>query len=178
MSIVKSQYWYILTLSFLFLSMDLVGQSLVTPAGKTFYGDDFKISWSIGEPLITTYQISDTLFITQGFQQPYLICNPCEPKNTEAVANIFKKLNEEESILISPNPLSHLLNMHTTILFDGEGYIAIMDGLGKVRRLEAINYSTAGPSTLSIDVSDYLPGKYYIKISNGASVQSTAFIKI
>jgi hypothetical protein len=45
-------------------------QQVIASAGDYFEGNDISISWTLGEPVIETFQGND-LILTQGFQQPY-----------------------------------------------------------------------------------------------------------
>ncbi len=160
-----------------FISGESYGQQLFSPAASTYYDEDYSISWSIGESAISSFQINDSLYLTQGLQQPFLICSPCDSIALDT--QDLKNSNEFADYLqILPNVVSSQLNIITSLLFDGKGYMAIMDGNAQVLHLEVITYKTTEPKRRTMDISTYPPGKYFVKISNGISVVSTSFIKI
>lgn len=155
----------------------LSAQTLLSPAGATFFAEEFNVQWSIGEQEISTDTIDDSFIITQGFNQPLIICNPC----TE---DIGIHISEEEVheisdwIFVFPNPVGTQLQLETKITFSGLGYIAILDGTGRVMRLESISEITTDISTRTINVEGYLPGRYYLKIFNGVFSETTSFVKL
>ncbi len=169
-------------------------QKLISTSGYDYLANDFSISWSIGEVVNSTYRLTDSLYLTQGYQQPLLLCSPCETKDSSTLVVYFDDFNSEEnkinhntlkeisdqigSINIAPNPTIERLNFNTSILFNGKGSISIIDAEGKVMRLETINYITSEPTIQSIDIQHFLPGKYYLRISNGTTVISRPFIKL
>jgi len=72
----------ITVLSCLLGAIALQGQNVVTSAGGTYQSDTYSLEWSIGETIISTLP-ADSLFLTQGFNQPMIICSPCEEDLTE-----------------------------------------------------------------------------------------------
>lgn len=52
------------------LLQPLAGQQVISSAGSYFENENLSVSFTIGEPVIATFQNND-IILTQGFQQPY-----------------------------------------------------------------------------------------------------------
>jgi len=57
-------------MSFALFSSQAKAQQVIAPAGGYFQSDNLLLSFTLGEPVIETFQ-NDELTLTQGFQQPY-----------------------------------------------------------------------------------------------------------
>jgi len=53
-------------------------QSTISPSAGRYSNDDLSIDWTIGEVAVTTLKIDEGILITQGFNQPIVLCNPCD----------------------------------------------------------------------------------------------------
>ncbi len=85
----------------LFLQSGLIfrsnAQQVITTAGDYFEGDNFSLSWTLGETVIETFTGNDIIF-TQGFQQPYnfyLTQLLNIPKGWSGVSGFIDPLNKD-----------------------------------------------------------------------------------
>jgi len=168
----KAQFYFLFLLS---LAFNAKAQTLRPTTQGTFSNHNMMIDWSLGETLISTHQVGDSLYLTQGFNQPLIICEPCDESIEEQI--IIDANTNSIALSISPNPVANLLRFETTMTLDGQGYIAIIDNSGSVNRLQSITTKSSGLSSMSIDISSYLPGSYYLKIFNGQYSEIAQFIK-
>jgi len=164
----------VLALSFL----ELPAQTLISPSGSIFQNSDLNISWSIGEQFISTWEIDDHHILTQGYNQPFFLCESC----LEIEMNNLPSQGKEdffvsERILVFPNPVTTSLNIQTSIQIEGSGYMTIQNSEGRILYMEDLEKEKFEQLS-RIDVTHYLPGTYYLKIFNGASLESAVFIKI
>lgn len=67
-----------------------------------------------------------------------------------------------------PNPVENKLNL---ILYDDQNQISLTDVLGRILFKEVVN------SNFSLDMSDYSPGMYILKVSNSKGIQESKIIK-
>ncbi len=77
-------------LSFFFKSVH--AQQVISASGDHFYGSDFQLSWTVGEPVIEAYNSGDTL-LTQGMHQSKLI-----------ISTIKEVEDLDVKIQVYPNP--------------------------------------------------------------------------
>ena len=95
----KILFWFT-TIFFLIINGSVSSQQLLAPAGDTFCEEDLNISWSIGETLISTYQLNDSIYLTQGFQQPLLICSPCDEEESNRFIDLTKETGERQAAIL------------------------------------------------------------------------------
>lgn len=152
-------------------------QSSYSPSASTYTSEDYSIQWSLGELKVSTLPINDSIQVTQGFNQPFfLICDSCN-ENIGTIPLTAKELsNQSKNITIYPNPVINTLNIEAKLPYTEGSYLAIIDALGQVLRLESIP-ETTDFTTRSISVEKYLTGRYYIKIFNGSFSELKGFIK-
>ena len=58
--------------SFILLSFNGLSQSVISSGGNTATGNNFIISWTLGETVVATLQNENTN-LTQGFHQPLMV---------------------------------------------------------------------------------------------------------
>lgn len=72
-------------------------QELISSSGDYSESGDASISWSIGEPLVETYETGDNI-LTQGFHQTKL-----------TITGIFEYPDSEIEVDVYPNPVSNYI---------------------------------------------------------------------
>lgn len=87
-------------ISFLFLgnygfSQTIEAQS-TTSAGGHFVNSSVQISWSIGEPIIETFNVGDQGILTQGIHQPSFIISGVEDNLPQLMVKIFPNPTSEK----------------------------------------------------------------------------------
>ena len=117
-------------------------------SGYTLGGGIYRISYSVGEPVVTKY-----LFIE------FSAC----PRSTFVENNGFTSMEENESaadISIYPNPSNGLFNLKFNSAADGQ--VSIYDIVGK--KVEQIRL-LQGISDYSFDLSNYTKGIYVVEVA-------------
>jgi len=59
-----------LAIAYIAFSLNSVAQQVIASAGGYYEGENISLSWTLGEPVIETFEGND-IILTQGFQQPY-----------------------------------------------------------------------------------------------------------
>lgn len=149
MKIMKNGVW---TMTFSILSSIGMAQSVepqvIASSGTSYAVGSDQLSFTIGEPLITTYAQGANI-ITQGFHQPHLLVTAVEPVEMSDL-----------SILAFPNPTSNVIN----IKIDGNTAglnIGVYDLNG--RMLMCIPYQNGQLQT--IDLSHLAAATYSLRIT-------------
>nr|WP_319273079.1 T9SS type A sorting domain-containing protein [uncultured Draconibacterium sp.] len=129
------------------LNQKVFSQELVSSSGNEFKNDQLQISWSMGEPVIETFEGSSTQ-LTQGFHQSNLVIT-----TVEEIPGI------DFMLTAFPNPVVNYLTLKTDY--------------NQVNQLRYILYDSEGSMLLQADVlSDeseipmhkYVPASYFLKI--------------
>ncbi|NNC95927.1 MAG: T9SS type A sorting domain-containing protein [Chitinophagales bacterium] len=130
------------------LSSTLCAQEVIGIAGDHFMSNEVQISWTIGEPVVTT-QGSNDYIVTQGFHQTNMKITAIEDFDKDVIVKVF------------PNPVASYFNVEFEQI-SNEMLLTVFDINGRV--VEAI--STTNDVKYSFDVS-YLPsGTYTLVISD------------
>ncbi len=104
----------------LFLTGISNGQQVISSAGEYFDNGTYSLSWTLGEPVIETYEQGGTK-LTQGFQQPILVS-----------VSIYEHPELNFDISAFPNPTSDFLNVVITNgTYDQMSYL-LFDVTGKL----------------------------------------------
>ncbi|HQO31849.1 MAG TPA: T9SS type A sorting domain-containing protein [Chitinophagales bacterium] len=144
---------FIFVLSFVFRSN---AQSVVASAGQEYINGNFVLNFTLGEPVVLTYENS-TITLTQGFHQ-----------NVHAITTGIKMNSLDVSVTVFPNPTANKLQIElakpdtdelTLLLFDMNGSIVSQSKLGRDIQLQ------------NIDVSALAAGVYFLQIANPAKNQ-------
>jgi len=61
---------FCISVAFFVIAINANAQQVIASAGGYYEGDNISISWTLGEPIIETFEGAD-IILTQGFQQPY-----------------------------------------------------------------------------------------------------------
>jgi len=146
---------FIIILNFLFLTNILTAQETTSSAGQNISLPNLNISFTIGEPVVSAYQLNNTTILS-GYQQP----------NVE-IKEVNIKQFEDFKLSIYPNPSSDIVQ----ISWDSNSFNTIeyelLNTNGKLIK------TGKGESFLIIDISNYSAGNYFLKIKNGQFINNT-----
>ena len=147
-----------------FIGLYGYGQSaspeVISTAGDHFEAANISLSWTVGEPVIETYD-SGSNELTQGFHQTNLLVT--------SVAD----LDEDVLIRVFPNPTSGEVNIEYTGL-DDDLTVSLFDASGK-RIL--VRYIFDQTNSTEIDLSNFASGGYFLHVQN-ANFQTIKTFKI
>jgi hypothetical protein len=132
---------------------------VISASGTDFSGENYSISYTLGEPIYTTL-VSDDYVLTQGFHQ-----------TSYTVTRLDQYAEEELDIQVYPNPTTRFLN----VVSDNSNYSCLLfDMSGRIIAKENV---TSGSITL--DLAAYSEGAYYLNIidSNGKSMAKYKIVK-
>ncbi len=128
---------------------------LTSSSGGYDEGSNGSVSWSIGEPIVETYEGS-SMNVTQGFHQPDI--------HVVSVSNF-----QDIEISVYPNPTSDLININS----EEQLNIRVFDAAGR----EVMSTTTNNTSN-QIDLSDLSRGAYtFVFESNESIVKTVKIIK-
>ena len=151
--------YFLLTLVFVFFfSGNIYSQTIISSAGKTSIGDNFIISWTLGETVVATLQNENTN-LTQGFHQPLMI-------------DLFPTSLEDDMVLdmvAYPNPT------YDKVLFKGGDptgtyHLRLVDKLGRVLEQKSVQ-----ASELELEMGRYTNGSYLIEVIENKSEKRVIF---
>jgi hypothetical protein len=134
------------------LSGHLRAQQAVLTSGNFHTSTAGSISWSLGDLAIKTLK-NDSLILTQGFQQSYLVL-----VNVDDYAAGYMQID------VFPNPTRDLLNIRVNDqMFENASY--------KLYNLsgQLLEHANLGKYDNEISFSNYDPGVYFLKITIGSN---------
>lgn len=149
---------------FILIVNTCAGQQVVATSGGQASDANFDLSWTIGEPLTTTFS-NESLVITQGFHQSQLI-----------ISSIKRNADLANSFIIYPNPVQNEITIDFGT-FNKACRIILRNNAGEVIANE--NYlGTFQKNKLNFDY--YEQGVYILQIMNNAGtlLQSNKIIKL
>jgi hypothetical protein len=144
----------------LLISFNIHAQSLerkVIASGGASITSPLQVDYTIGELAVETATVSNTIILTQGFQQPYYVIIPNN--------NIFPYL------VIYPNPAAGNALARFVLTAPAKMTISIYDATGKLMSSEQVNY-TNGEMQYIIRSRGWAQGSYFIRfaLQDGSSV--------
>jgi hypothetical protein len=144
----------------LLISFNMQAQSLerkVIASGGASITSPLQVDYTIGEMAVETATVSNSIILTQGFQQPYYVIIPNN--------NIFPYL------VIYPNPAAGNALARFVLAAPAKMTISIYDATGKLMISEQVNY-TNGEMQYIIRSRQWAQGSYFIRfaLQDGSSV--------
>lgn len=132
-------------------------QEVVATGGGYHAGSGTAISYTIGEPVITTVGSTSTS-LTQGFQQPWADINTL----------VDEPAADEPGITVYPNPVRHILHIAMEGTPDGHHYV-LHDAAGR-----QVTDGRIGTTITDLDMEPFASGSYYLRVlgPNDNSVRS------
>lgn len=140
-----------------------VSPEIISSAGDHFENDDISLSWTLGEPVIST--LSGEYILTQGFHQDlYIITAIDEVELSEFDVKIF------------PNPTPDFLNiqMNQTGDVKSEYVIQLLDSKGSL--LQEIK-ENGGMTVSKISLQQFERAHYFLRIIVGKKHKTYKIIK-
>ena len=156
---------------FLFFSLLLFSQlslaqslspEIISSSGANFNSGGSSLSWTIGEPIIDTYNAGSSQ-LTQGFHQSYLNITAIQPQAIGLEIRAYPNPSQSTVFIeIGGNPESYQLELFNIL---GQ----------RLQSFEAEN-----SNAISIDLSAYAAGNYLLRISqqNATPIQTFKMQKI
>ncbi len=129
-------------------SAQSISPQVIASAGTHYVGSNAQLSWTIGEPVITTVSNGSNI-ITQGFHQTLLNVTSVEEQSVAGInVNVF------------PNPVSEVLNINiTNNLKDLQ--MELFDMNGKLLQARKIG---AAEGNIQLNMVDYARANYLLRI--------------
>jgi hypothetical protein len=134
----------ILIIATLFIGTFVSAQSIVATSGDTYENGTASLSWTMGEPVVDTYENQDAQ-LTQGFQQP-----------TYTIVGIYERENLDISIKAYPNPAVDYVNILVTDSKSEKRTIHLLDASGKLIANYVMTESKQKVDLSHLPVSNYL----------------------
>ena len=149
------------------ISLQADAQSLerkVIASGGASVSSPLQVDYTIGEIAVQTAQVSNTIILTQGFQQPPYV--------------VIKGNNIFPYLVIYPNPTSGTAIARFILTRPGKMTISIYDVLGQLLSKEGIDY-TGGEMQYLIKCSGFKQGTYFIRFAmEDGSSASARLVKL
>jgi hypothetical protein len=156
---------YLIIISFVFFGYHSFSQQIspevIASAGDQFENGEVSLSWTLGEPVISTFE-SDYI-LTQGFHQDFYIIT--------AVDDI--KI-DQMSVEIFPNPTANFLNIKWKLQKQEKVNIQLLDMNGKV--LIQNGFQTQSASMI-LNLQSYERSSYFLRIVAGGQSKTYKIIK-
>jgi hypothetical protein len=139
-------------------------QEVISSAGGYNVNGGLSVSWTLGETIIPTFRSQDgTMTLTHGFQQKMI------------VTSVEENLDLQVDIKIYPNPASDIVNIQFGTPVDGEVVLSLLDSQGKLVKRDIIESAVVEKQ---INLQDFPPGIYFIKLTKGKLVNVYKVVKL
>jgi hypothetical protein len=125
-----------------------ISRSVIGSTGNSTLINKALIQYTIGEPVITTFQNS-IILLSQGFQQPEV---------TGGIANETHLVN---NYILYPNPTVSQTQLEFNLINDASVNIQIINNAGQTLRSTTINM-LAGKIIYPIALTGFASGLYYV----------------
>ena len=122
---------------------------VISTAGETFSNDDIIVSWTLGEPIISTFE-NDDIILTQGFEQ-----------GTYSVTAIKTLPTENFDIEIFPNPTSEEFFVKCKNLDAKNIDVKLFDLSGNLVYANTFNSQVLKINVTSLKAAEYILNIYY-----------------
>ncbi len=144
--------------SFLWVNAQSISPDVVASAGNQSSIGSAELSWTIGEPVVDTYDNGSSI-LTQGFHQPQIVVTAIDEPDLGL-----------EGISVFPNPSTYLLNIK---LMDQQEklIVSLYDASG---RIVLTDHIVGGATLHQLDITGIANGSYMLKLLTRSGKQ-TAF---
>lgn len=130
-------------------------QQVVGSAGNTISSSSGSISYTVGEPVVSTISSANNL-ITQGFQQPYYTVSGLLDKEKEA----------NGSFSVYPVPASDQLWFGYAFNEGGAIHVEVYDALGQKMDFSLNEMYQSGKVVHAMDCTAFAAGNYFIRVTH------------
>ncbi|MFO7790403.1 MAG: T9SS type A sorting domain-containing protein [Bacteroidales bacterium] len=141
----------------------IIAQELVSSGGDDFSVGSLQVSWSLGEPVIETYDF-DGKAITQGLHQPGL-----------HVSSLFPSSEPDTGVEVYPNPVNNLLIVSFNKPVQGKAKCKLFDQHGKPLSVKSFNKGKEGKVKFSM--GSLPPGQYILLVITTEGKKSFSVVK-
>jgi hypothetical protein len=125
-----------------------ISPQVIASAGTHSTGSNIQLSWTLGEPVITTVSNGNNI-ITQGFHQTLLTVTAVDENNISDI-----------NITVFPNPTSEILNI-SLANNQKDLQLELFDINGKLLQTQQIN---ATQNMANINMSEYARANYLLRL--------------
>lgn len=145
-----------------------IAPEVIATAGKDLSAGEYRLSFTIGELAVTTLK-PGPFILTQGFQQP--------PNLYLSDINIHSPLKIQLNAY--PNPTTDVVNIIINGLPHETLYkILVYNNFGQVVELSGQNIDLESGTLISIDLSAFARGSYFIRIFSVETSEAIAEFKV
>lgn len=131
-----------------FANAQSISPQVIASAGTHYTGSNAQLSWTIGEPVITTISNGNNT-ITQGFHQTLLNVTSVEEQSLAGV-----------NVTVFPNPTSDVLNINLTNNLKNL-QMDLFDMTGKLLQARGIG---ASEGNVQINMTEYARANYLLRV--------------
>ncbi|NOR88490.1 MAG: T9SS type A sorting domain-containing protein [Bacteroidales bacterium] len=157
----KSLLTFILLFASLITYSQQISPEVIASGGDHFENNGVSLSWTIGEPVISTLESDYTL--TQGFHQDFYIITAIDETEMENI-----------SVNIFPNPTKDFINIEWKSQTNEKVDIQLLDMNGRVLQEKSFNTSSDG---MKINLNSFERSNYLLRITNGHQIKTYKIIK-
>lgn len=143
---------------------------VIAPLGHYDTGGTLSLSYTVGEPAVTTLlSINGTLILTQGFQQPEIL--------PVGIDDPYELLVDYS---IFPNPTTEVLNVKLSADIPVDLKLAVVDVRGRSTGLTIQEIRVVGEKTTIFNLGTLADGFYFLNVltNSGELVQSFKVQKV
>ncbi len=157
----------IIGIVFLLFCLNTYSQQLspevIASAGDYFENGDISLSWTLGEPVIATFE--GNYILTQGFHQDLYIITAIDEIKLENI-----------SVNIYPNPTPNFVNIKidSEKQFNGDCYIQLFDANGRLIKEEKTNSTH---NIIKWNLQSFERSHYILKVAFGTQTKTFKIIK-
>ena len=128
--------------------------TVIATAGKDMSAGEYKLSFTIGELAVTTLKPQGYI-LTQGFQQPPNLY----------LSDIQKNENFRIGINVYPNPTRDIVNITLDEIFENiDIKVFVYNSFGQEVEVPFVRTSLGGGVHLTVDLTSFARGNYFIKL--------------
>lgn len=158
---------HLIVLLFVVFSLNIFGQQLspevIASAGDHFENGDISLSWTLGEPVIATFE--GNYILTQGFHQDLYIITAIDEIKLDNV-----------SVDIYPNPTPNFVNIkiNTEKQFNDNCLVQLFDANGRLIKEEK---TISSNNIIQWNLQSFERSHYLLKIVLGEQTKTFKIIK-
>lgn len=157
----------IIVIVFILFGVNTFSQQLspevIASAGDHFENGDISLSWTLGEPVIATFE--GNYILTQGFHQDFYIITAIDEIKLENI-----------SVNIYPNPTPNFVNIkiNSEKQINEDCFIQLFDATGRLIKEEK---SSASNDIINWDLQSFERSHYILKVVLGTQTKTFKIIK-
>lgn len=152
----------VLSIALFLVCLRVFSQSVISSCGTTATGSGYSLSWTIGEPVVSTLTGPSNI-LTQGFHQSKLTVTAVDEIKIPGL-----------KLSVYPNPVTDKLNIHTEEIRDLSLIFMLFSNDGKMLQNGILDNSIK-----ELDMQKMPHGNYLLKIAQkrGTAIQIFKIVK-